>query len=228
MRWTQEEVNILKDTYGKIPIEEIVKKHLFNKTKQQISNKACSLRISSKYHYVVEWLDENHIRCSCCKEIKDKICFNKHKSKSIKSFCKVCDNIDRREQYTQNLGKHQSNDKKRYLDNRKEWLIFFENHYSKTPQCEICCKTLSWQSNKYNNNSSVCWDHFSEGSLKLKILPSLWLAHHKCNDKNINQWILFNLGILCSACNCGLPTLNRLEWLKKALEYSEGKNGIRL
>lgn len=51
--------------------------------------------------------------------------------------------------------------------------------------------------------------------------PNSWLRRHPYNEKNKKVWDECKFGMLCLQCNRALPTLNRIEWLEKALAYAK-------
>jgi hypothetical protein len=105
----------------------------------------------------------------------------------------------------------------------KKWKEFFIQKYGQNPKCQICSHELSW-TQKHNKKSFVVhFDHRSEGKELIRISPSRWYGKIPCTESNIKIWQECNFGILCNQCNKKLPTLGRLEWLHKALKYSEGK-----
>ncbi len=105
-------------------------------------------------------------------------------------------------------------DKRRRRKYRVEWMKFFKGLYSNNPPCELCGRKLSISESKFNihfdhRHGKNCVDH-----------PAHFWKERPCTHKNQRKWLEFDFGVLCIYCNSKLPTENRGEWLKKAIEYS--------
>ncbi len=169
--------------------------------------------------------------CSKCGEIKSLGDFHKSVSRQdgLQSFCMFCRLKEQRRYRQTKLGKDRD---KRYKERRKkkltkpfprtkryleQWLDFFIDFYGATPQCQICNKILTF--NTTSNSSIVHFDH-RHGGESISIEPSHFYRNHPCTDAHKQTWINCDFGILCLECNSGLRTLDRISWLRNALDYA--------
>jgi hypothetical protein len=83
--------------------------------------------------------------------------------------------------------------------------------------CQVCGKRIFFH--PAANIESMVFDH-RRGNELIQGKPYKWLTSHKCTPENERIWISCDFGVLCSSCNLRLPTVNRIEWLRNALEYS--------
>lgn len=167
-------------------------------------------------------MPDSQLKCKTCNTLKSLLEF--HIDRAYKSgrhpHCKPCYSKIRKAIRHNGYGHYKNYAMSRYTKYKRDWLEFFENYYGLEPKCEICSTSLVWQTNigKFQHDV-VCWDHRSCASAQLKTPPSAWIGSHACNQNNIEKWFSFDLGILCCRCNGFLPTMDRIEWLTKALEY---------
>lgn len=103
------------------------------------------------------------------------------------------------------------------------WKEYFKNKYGENPKCEVCGKTLSFDSlTSYGNcngkRTDICFDH-KHRNVEIKTSPSNWFHKRVCSARNIAIWESCNFGLLCIKCNSLLPTDNREEWLELAIKY---------
>ena len=103
-----------------------------------------------------------------------------------------------------------------FQENRLKWKKHFIGLYGLNPKCEICSKNLSWDKKK--DVDVVNFDH--QGSTQIHCQISHWIQSHNLSQGNKETWRLSNFGILCISCNRYLPRLNRIQFLKSALNYS--------
>lgn len=87
-------------------------------------------------------------------------------------------------------------------------------------ECEICGKVIYFRG--HPRGEIICFDHKSE-NCAIKVSPSTWLNLHYKTEKNIKIWESCNFGLLCTRCNVRMPTKNRIEWLRKAVQYAGKK-----
>ena len=107
--------------------------------------------------------------------------------------------------------------KNRRWSNALSWLSYFIEKYGENPSCSVCSLDLEW----FNNSKiSVVFDHRLEGLESIKGKPSEWLSHNEFSEHNRKIWEDCNFGILCSSCNLRLPSMNRWQWLRNALDYA--------
>lgn len=106
---------------------------------------------------------------------------------------------------------------------RSLWKINNFNSWSKyfpfKTNCQICNKEIFWNHESKSKNIAINFDHKNGGKEKIKGSPSKWLRLHKCTKENVKHWEDNGFGYLCQVCNKNLPTINRVEWLVKALIY---------
>jgi hypothetical protein len=137
-------------------------------------------------------------------------------------------------EYTQNYTYFfRWNDKKQYYLNKilpditynnirykslNQWREFFKLYYTINPCCQICGRWLNWN---FEKNKSVFFDHRLDGKESIKCSPSRFYRDNLCTKTRIELWMQSNFGILCHDCNYRLPTISRIDWLNKALKYSE-------
>jgi uncharacterized protein with PIN domain len=84
--------------------------------------------------------------------------------------------------------------------------------------CPICNKKLIFITK--DKKTSMHFDHRNEGKEIIKISPKHWLRKTIRTPQTEKLWESCNFGILCEQCNVRLPTINRKEFLIKALEYT--------
>jgi hypothetical protein len=105
----------------------------------------------------------------------------------------------------------------RSIKKAQERLASWEKYLPKEANCEVCGKNLYLCGKSISNR--ICFDHKNE-DLAIKTNPSIFLRQKFCTKENISIWESCDFGILCVTCNKNLPTKNRAEWLRKALDYA--------
>lgn len=85
--------------------------------------------------------------------------------------------------------------------------------------CQICGKKVYF--NNKDQKNAVHFDHRRNNSESIKCSPVNWLRTKRYTIENKKIWDSCDFGILCLKCNINLPTIGRIEWLKKALEYTQ-------
>lgn len=171
----------------------------------------CDLKEVSVYDTII---------CSCCKEEKLVIYFYKNKSRSTgyDLYCKSCRSIYSKNHYNPTLSKEL---RKKY---RGQWLLFFNEYYGNSPECQVCCKSLEY----FNKDKTLAvhWDHrYGEDKLTFRG-PGSWIVGRPCIEKHQEAWLVFDYGILCHQCNINLPTVNREQWLQQVQNYVYPNNEL--
>ncbi len=230
-KWTPQEIDILKEWYGKITIHDIVQRYLVDRNFLSIKHKAARLGLVSHLTRKINYITIDSKMCPKCDTTKSAQEFytSSCHSDNLSSWCKTCVINSKRTERNNNKEKYRTLDHNRYIVNREAWLIFFIKYYGNSPICQICSKELTWQSTTNGNaHNTVNWDHRNEYSASVTMVPSSWLNSHICNNSNQATWLSFDFGILCGSCNQFLPTNKREEWLEKALEYTRSNYGTRV
>lgn len=106
------------------------------------------------------------------------------------------------------------------IKNRKNWLEYLQSK-NPNPICEVCGKKLEY----FNGKNGIHFDH-KTGNENIQHHPSSWMGRHPLNKKNIEMFESCNFGILCSQCNCVLPTKDRKFFMERLIKYVFGKNSI--
>jgi hypothetical protein len=106
-------------------------------------------------------------------------------------------------------------------DRRLLWVKYFP----KNPHCEICGKKLSYFKETIQSKAAH-FDHTKH--VKKYVAPYDWFTANSPTPKNVKIFQSWELGILCLRCNCRLPAPEegRIEWLNKALVYSQRSRGV--
>lgn len=166
-------------------------------------------------------------KCQTNKEL-DKFPKNKNSKDGLYCWCSECNNASSRKYAANNKNKVYKKNKEDKQRRAKQWCEFFVQHYGENPTCSICSKSLQYMpKDKTNSILAVNWDHRHEDHAN-GIRPSTWLHDHVCDEENKSIWLSFDFGILCNYCNGSLPTLHRLDWLEKAIEYTRISHGVGL
>lgn len=124
------------------------------------------------------------------------------------------------------LRKNESNrvTKMRYLI---AWRAYCQSKFG-DPKCEICHRALVWFSGDITNSVNFDHRHGGDASIKTKregrASVNNWLRTRPCNEKNIKIFESCDFGILCQRCNQFLPTINREDWMRRAIRYVFGNN----
>ncbi len=114
-----------------------------------------------------------------------------------------------------NIVVYKENQKRIRLLRINSWVE--KNVILKDTNCEICNKIIYFKG--HPRKETIHFDHKNE-NCTIKVNPSTFLQSKFANEKNIKLWEDSDFGLLCASCNKGLPTKNRIEWLKKALDYA--------
>ncbi len=174
--------------------------------------------------------------CCICKQEKEDSEFyprrDRMKGKGLNSKCRSCCGLYRRtehsKQWTRQWGKAHKDRRRntcRKVEHKymQKWVEYFKSKHGEIPKCQICGKELKWYFSKAKKSDVIHFDHKQEND-KIKHAPINFIMGHVCSDKNKEIWNSCNFGILCASCNMKLPTINRMEWLKLALKYTEESN----
>jgi hypothetical protein len=100
-------------------------------------------------------------------------------------------------------------------------LVCFNSWIGYIPEetnCEVCGKKIYFRG--HDKNETIHFDHKHE-NCAIKQAPSHWLGKFRRTEKNQRIWESCKFGNLCVSCNKNLPTKNRKEWLRRAVEYTE-------
>lgn len=159
-------------------------------------------------------------KCSKCGKSKPRAMFNKDSSlkDGLRTCCKLCARKSTREHYFKNRRRLIKQSIERQKRNKKAWSEFFDEEYGTNPRCQINGEQLSWFGKDGNN--TVRWDH-RNGKSAIPYPPANFLAVRPCTPKNQEIWRSCDFGILCNVCNQFLPTEDREQWMKKAMNYVE-------
>lgn len=157
--------------------------------------------------------------CSDCQSEKLIEEFTANRGKSIRR-CKLCsiklEKLQKRKYYERNIQLAKIRTTANQADRIAEWALYLQNKYS-DPFCECCNKKLFWPGK--GKSGSVHFDHRHGGIEVITGGPTTWMRCRRPTLDNIAIFESCDFGILCDDCNRCLPTMNRGEWLKKALEY---------
>lgn len=138
---------------------------------------------------------------------------NKNNKDGLAYHCKICaamKNKKWRKSRPDIVRRNMLDSRNRYT---KEWCQYFEQKYGKDITCQICDVPLNYGIGKLH------FDHRYEGSETITTSPAKWAYARPCSKENQLIWDQCDFGILCNKCNRKLPTLNRLEWLKRINQY---------
>ena len=154
--------------------------------------------------------------CNTEKPIEE---FTADRGKSIRR-CKLCSlrlkKLQKRKYYDRNTQLAKDCTTANQSDRIAAWALYLQNKYG-DPICECCNKILSWPGK--SKSGSVHFDHRHGGTEVINTAPTKWMRCRRPTLENITIFESCDFGILCDDCNRCLPTANRGEWLKKALEY---------
>ena len=120
-------------------------------------------------------------------------------------------------EHKEEIDKRNKNRRLENKDRKKDRIRSWINYFPKEIFCEICAKKIFF--NISNCGDILCFDHKHE-YCKIKRSPTEWLKSHYMTEENKKIWESCDFGHLCNKCNLHLPTKNRKEWVKKAIEYS--------
>ena len=109
--------------------------------------------------------------------------------------------------------KRRKQNRAREAESIKSWVGFIPL----ITQCQCCGKEIYF--NNKNKMKAIHFDHRRENAQHIKS-PTHWLLLHPRTFDNELIWMNFDFGMLCHQCNAMLPTLNRKEWLEKAVAYA--------
>ena len=165
-------------------------------------------------------------KCSYCgiEKSKDQFYGTNRRKDGKYSHCKECHDdftVKYRERHRKQVCQYR---KTHMTRNILAWVEYFKTKYGENPRCQVCDKTLRWSNPSQNGHdeNAVHFDHIS-GDVLIKCTPHSWYNSHLCNDKNIHTWESCGFGILCITCNGSLPTYNRIEWLNRAIKYTNNQ-----
>jgi len=155
--------------------------------------------------------------CTRCGETKSVDCFYLYKKRNVyRSNCRDCYNEWSREYGKRDDVKERRNEKYKKRGNKN--LIGWAKYIPSETDCAICGIKIVFNSKSINK--SIHFDHTKE-VCAIMTSPMDWLIKHRCTDENKDTWDSCNFGMLCGVCNRALPTKNRKEWLKKAMDYAD-------
>lgn len=112
--------------------------------------------------------------------------------------------------------KNAANKRKYNIKRLTEWLKIIPE----ITKCGCCEKQISFL--KRPDMGIIHFDHRQGGIELIQKTPRKWLKSHSYIAENLAIWLSCNFGHLCIRCNQLLPTRDRLEFLKHAIQYVEG------
>ena len=144
---------------------------------------------------------------------------NKNKLKQYSIEYRINNKTEIRERNREYQRKNRLKVKRWQTNFKKRRLDAWSKIIPKQANCGICGKLIKF--NSTNLSELIHFDHKYEGIEAIKVNPREWLLGNECNAKNIEIWKSCNFGVLCNKCNPHLPTVNRIDWLEKALKYAK-------